>query len=614
MSIEILRPSFTLTEDRLKEFAAVVPEAFADGKINWDTLREVLGEHLEDESQEHFGLFWPGKRDARRLAALPSKGTLVPQPGQGVNEDNTHNLFIEGDNLEVLKLLQKSYAGRVKLIFIDPPFNTGHDFVYPDNYSEPLQAYLGKSGLLNDQGQVLSTNTKASGRYHSNWLSMIYPRLLLSRNLLMDDGSIFVVIDDNEYNTLRGILNEIFGEENFLGSIIWQHSVQGKNDVKGISVHHNYLLAYSKTTEFIPSLMPRTEEHNKAYSNPDNDSNGPWRAGDYRSPHYRENLRFDIITPSGKKILPPKFGWRWSKEEVQKKIESKEIIFLDNETKILRKIYLNDQEGRVTESIWFGKDVGTTRQAAQELKDLFNGVAPFDTPKPVSLLYKIFKLSGLTDGDIVLDYFAGSCSTAHAILQYQLNNIKLKFLMVQLPEPTPSGSVARELGYKTISSIGIERIKRVIKVVNKNEKGKNKLFDGLDFGFKCFKLNISNYAEWQDISGKDTTQLELSFEKAKTPLIDGWKPENLLIEILLMQGFPLDCRIRNLSEFKKNDFKEISSEFCQHRLYICLDIKIHIDTIAALHLHPEDIVVCLDNALSDEAKITLADQCNLKVI
>jgi adenine-specific DNA-methyltransferase len=226
MSIEKLRPSFTFTEDRLKELAAVVPEAFADGKINWNTLQEALGEYLEDENQEHFGLTWPGKREARRLAAMPSKGTLITQPGQGVNEDTTRNVFIEGDNLEVLKLLQKSYAGRIKMIYIDPPYNTGNDFVYPDDYSEPLEAYLQRTGQVGEAGQILATNTRASGRYHSNWLSMMYPRLLLARQLLSDDGVIFVNIDDNEEHHLRILLNEIFGEENFRANISWQKNIR----------------------------------------------------------------------------------------------------------------------------------------------------------------------------------------------------------------------------------------------------------------------------------------------------------------------------------------------------------------------------------------------------
>ena len=227
MPISKLRPAFTFTEDRLRELQAVVPEAFADGKINWDTLREALGEALEDETKEHFGLFWPGKREARRLAAMPSKGTLIPQPGAGVDEENTHNLFIQGDNLEVLKLLQKSYAGRVKMIYIDPPYNTGNDFVYPDDYSEPLDAYLERTGQVDEAGQLLTTNSRASGRFHSNWLNMIYPRLLLARQLLQEDGLIFISIDDNEVQHLRQIMDEMYGAENFIAQLVWLNQEGG---------------------------------------------------------------------------------------------------------------------------------------------------------------------------------------------------------------------------------------------------------------------------------------------------------------------------------------------------------------------------------------------------
>jgi len=245
MPIEKLRPLFTFTEDRLKELQAVVPEAFADGRINWDTLREALGETLEDETQEHFGLFWPGKRDARRLAAMPSKGTLVPQPGQGMDEDTTHNIFIEGDNLEVLKLLQKSYAGRIKMIYIDPPYNTGNDYVYPDDYSEPLEAYLKRTGQVDEAGQLLTTNSRASGRFHSNWLNMMFPRLLISRGLLSNNGVIFVSIDDNEVQHLRVLMGEVFGEENFVAQIPWQSRQSVQNDTD-ISVNHEYIRLYSK--------------------------------------------------------------------------------------------------------------------------------------------------------------------------------------------------------------------------------------------------------------------------------------------------------------------------------------------------------------------------------
>jgi len=248
---EKLRPSFTFTEDRLRQLRQVVPEAFADGKINWEVLREALGNYLEDEEacEEHFGLFWPGKRQGRRLAALPPKGTLVPAPGEGVNEDKTHHIFIEGENLEVLKLLQKSYAGRVKMIYIDPPYNTGKDFIYEDDYSEPLEAYLKRTGQMDEEGRRLTTNTKASGRFHSNWLNMIYPRLLLARQLLREDGVIFVSIDDNEAHNLRSILDELFGMENFIAQFVWEGG--RKNDSKFVSISHDYILCYAKNKELL---------------------------------------------------------------------------------------------------------------------------------------------------------------------------------------------------------------------------------------------------------------------------------------------------------------------------------------------------------------------------
>ena len=620
MPISKLRPAFTFTEDRLRELQAVVPEAFADGKINWDTLREALGEALEDETKEHFGLFWPGKREARGLAALPSKGTLIPQPGQGVDEDNTHNLFIEGDNLEVLKLIKKSYANQIAAIFIDPPYNTGKEFVYPDDYSEPLESYLKKVGAVDEEGTLLSTNTKASGRFHSNWLNMMYPRLRIARDLLKPDGVIFASIDDNEIHHLRNLMDEVCGEENFISSIIWQHSIQPKGYLGKFSIHHNYILCYRRSEEFDLGGLERTEEHNKNYSNPDNDPNGFWRTGDVRNALYRPNLIYDISTPSGKVIKPPENGWRWSKETVQKKIQTGEIIFNKDETRIIRKIYLNKLDERAPETIWFGKDVGTTRDANRELKELFNGKTPFDTPKPVGLLKRILELS--TDparGDIVLDFFAGSSPIAQAVIEMNMQDGgNRRFICVQLPEKvdgtSPSGIDALSLKLKTISEVGKERIRRVIKKRKSEQKGKLKLEKNKDLGLKCFGLDKSNFSELQQFTGKDTAQLELHFGKAETPLIEGWKPENLLSESLLLQGFPLDSKVRSLPEFKSNDVQQITSEFVGHHLYICLDKKVKAETVAKINLRPEDILVCLDSALSNEAKVKLADQCNLKVI
>ncbi len=282
MTVERLRPSYTFTQDRLAELQSVVPEAFADRKINWDVLKEALGAFLEEESPdaEHFGLFWPGKRDARRLAALPSKGTLVPAPGEGISEDTTSNIFIEGDNLEVLKLLQKSYAGRIKMIYIDPPYNTGNDFVYKDDFREPLEDYLRKTGQMDEGGRMLTTNTRADGRFHSNWLNMMYPRLFLARQLLREDGVIFVSIDDNEASNLRLIMSELYGEENFIAQIVWKKSYGGGAKAKFVVGLHEYILCYAQNREALGSIeLPPNPETRKYYTSRDEkfETRGPFR-------------------------------------------------------------------------------------------------------------------------------------------------------------------------------------------------------------------------------------------------------------------------------------------------------------------------------------------------
>lgn len=320
---EKLRPTFTFDEDRLAQLRAVVPEAFADGKVNWETLREALGAMLEDETQEHFGLTWPGKREARRLAALPPQGTLVPAPGEGVDEADAPHLFIEADNLEALKLLLKSYAGRVKMIYIDPPYNTGNDFIYEDDYSEPLEAYLRRTGQVDEAGRRLTTNTRASGRFHSRWLSMMYPRLLLARQLLRDDGVIFVSIDDNEVHHLRMLMNEVFGEENFLAQIVWQKIHSLKNDARFFSDTHEYLVCFAKSIEMVRiNLLPRTEKMDSRFMNPDNDPRGPWASGDLVANEERKDGYYEVVGPTGKVFNVPKGKhWVYSKENMEQMIE-----------------------------------------------------------------------------------------------------------------------------------------------------------------------------------------------------------------------------------------------------------------------------------------------------
>lgn len=351
------------------------------------------------------------------------------------------NLIVHGDNLEALKALMPFYKGKVKCVYIDPPYNTGNeDWRYNDNVNSPkIREWIKKA--VGREGEDLTR--------HDKWLCMMYPRLKLLRELLSDDGAIFVSIDDNEHHNLRLLLDEIFGEKCFVGDVIWQHSIQPKGYTDKFSVHHNYTVCYSKSSSFILAPLARTDEHNVNYKNPDNDPRGPWRTGDVRNALYRPNLKYEITTPSGKKIAPPENGWRWSKETIAEKIKTGEIFFNKDETRIIHKIYLENVNGRAAETIWFGKDVGTTRDAAAEIKELF-GKLVFETPKPTGLIRRILEIS-TNDGDLILDSFAGSGTTAHAVMQINSDTKSTRnFILVEMDD-----NVAKK--------ITAERVKKAIK-------------------------------------------------------------------------------------------------------------------------------------------------------
>ncbi|HQI50209.1 MAG TPA: site-specific DNA-methyltransferase [bacterium] len=617
MPITKLHPTFTFDEDRLAQLRAVVPEAFADGRINWETLRAALGEHLEDDEAdaEHFGLFWPGKRAARRLASQPSRGTLVPQPGLGVNEATTRHLFIEGDNLEVLKLLLKSYAGQVKLIYIDPPYNTGNDFIYSDDFTEPLEAYLRRTGQMDEEGQALTTNPKASGRFHSNWLNMMYPRLLLARQLLSSDGVIFVSIDDNEVHNLRQLMDEVFGEENFIGVFVWKsrHNVDSRNKT-GYSKDHEYVLAYGA------GIQGRFIDESK-YSNPDNDPRGPWMSDNLvglASIEKRPNLHYSLVNPeTGINYGCPPKGWRYNRETMNVLISEGKIIWPSNpEGRPRRKKFISELQSHFTGLSSLLTEVPTTSVGTQEVRAIFNADI-FDFPKPLDLIKSLIEQAATSD-DIVLDFFAGSCPIAEAVFEINSEgNTNLQFIAVQLPEPTKAGSPARLAGYSTIADIGRERIRRVIARMQAEAAGQETTDDGRpapDLGFRSYRLARSHFKAWQDYTGEQAAELETLFTQFESPLVESWEPSALLTELLLLEGFPLDSRVRPLPAFTANTLLEVSSDFCAHRLTVCLDARLHPETLAALDLRAEDTFICLESALDDEAKLRLADRCNLKVV
>jgi len=638
MTMQKLRPTFTFTEDRLRQLQQVVSEAFADGKINWETLREALGEYLEDETQEHFGLTWPGKREARRLAALPPQGTLVPAPGEGVDEETTHNLFIEGENLEVLKLLQKSYAGRVKMIYIDPPYNTGNDFIYEDDYSEPLEAYLKRTGQMDEAGRRLTTNTRASGRFHSRWLSMIYPRLLLARQLLREDGVIFVSIDDNEVHHLRQVMNEVFGEQNFIALLPWKGKGGGA-DSKYLMQSHEYILLFAKEKELF-TIGEEVKE--TSYPKYDNLARRHYRTqlarkwGSNSRRIDRPNLYYPVIAPDGKEVYPKLPSgedgcWRWSKLRMEREIKNGNIEFelINGEWIVYERIWEPSDGQNTTKkfSTWLD-NVGSTASGTKELIELFGNRA-FDFPKPTSLLCHLLSIANTSDDDIILDFFSGSCTTAHAVLAQNLEDGgNRQFIMVQLPEPTPPDSEARKAGYATIAEIGKERIRRVIRKMKEETApvgGQLSLTAAedapaapLDLGFKVLKLTRSHFREWTPLQPTDARTLDNLFEQHASPLVDGWRRDGLLSEILLLEGFPLDSQVIPLDGFDENTLWRVHHEDIGHELFICLDEKIQPATVEWLKsgeiLRRDDLFICLDSALTDEAKVVLDDRLRLKVI
>jgi adenine-specific DNA-methyltransferase len=629
VTIQKLRPSFTFTQDRLTELQSVVPEAFADGAINWDVLKEAVGAFVEDEGPdaEHFGLFWPGKRDARRLAALPSRGTLKPALGEGMNEDITSNIFIEGDNLEVQKLLLKSYAGMVKMIYIDPPYNTGNDFIYKDNFWEPLEDYLRKTGQADDEGKLLTTNTRADGRFHSNWLSMMFPRLRLARQLLQDDGVIFISIDDHEVYNLRLIMNEVFGEESFLATFVWRRRASSALADKLVSVDHEYVVAYQRGG--FKSFFGKQKDYAN-YKNPDNDPNGDWTLGDLTvgmTKEQRPNQFYDLVDPKTGRVFPanPNRVWAFIPESMDQQIAAGRVVFPeDSDKRPMVKRYKKNLKSEVNPiSTWIKSfsertellevtelETGLNAEGTRLIQELF-GATVFNYSKPVSLIISLMKHCTSND-DIVLDLFAGSCTTAQAVLE--LNHVddgNRRFIMLQLPEPTGNPQLP------TIAEIGKKRIRFVIDKIKREDQNMLDLSNREkqeDLGFKVFKLSNSNFKVWQDYQGEDIPELETLFDGIETPLIEGWNQTDLLIEILLLQGFPLDSTIIRQDEFTHNNIHMVDSDAYAHRLFVCLDEKIKDDTIAQLQLRSEDIFVCLDSALTDQSKMRLADVSNLNII
>ena len=446
---------------------------------------------------EAYEFNWVGKQAARAEVLEPIKKTLRPVKEDSVDWDNTQNLYIEGDNLEVLKLLQKSYLGKVKMIYIDPPYNTGNDFVYHDDFAMSADEYAEASGSVDELGNKYIKNMDSNGRFHSDWCSMMYSRLMVARTLLTEDGVIFISIDEHEEENLKKISNEIFGCSNFVGTIIWERAFAPKNDAKYLSDSHDYVLVFAKTIDkFQIGLLPRSEEANARYKNPDNDPRGPWTADNMTVKTYSANYDYEIVTPNGSVMFPPNGRcWFTSKERMDKLIKENRVWFGETGGNMprLKRFLCDVQQGMTATTIWKYTEVGHNQEGRQELKKLFDNKGYFDGPKPLRLISRILTIANLSANSIILDFFSGSATTAHAVMQLNAEDGgNRKFIMVQLPEETPEDSEARKAGYNTIPEIAKERIRRAGKKIK--EESPLTTAD-LDTGFRVFRLDEGNYED-----------------------------------------------------------------------------------------------------------------------
>lgn len=532
-----------IVPDNVEKIAALFPNVITEAEdekgrlfkaVDFELLRQELSDCVVDGDRERYRLTWPGKNKAMLLANIPTTKTLRPVKEDSVDWDNTENLYIEGDNLEVLKILQESYLNKIKCIYIDPPYNTGKDFIYRDDFRQSREEYMAESGQVDDDGNRLFQNTESNGRFHSDWLSMMYPRLKLARNLLRDDGVIFINIDDNEVHNLRKICDEIFGEKNFVGNIVWQKKYGPANDAKMISHTHEHIMVYAKSTDmWEPGLLPRNDKQMKAFKNPDNDPRGPWRASDLSARTYNASCDYVIKGPTGKLFSPPPSrSWIVNKKRFEQLLEDNRITFgADGNGRPMQKKFLSEVKKGITPETWWDRNkVGDNKIARYEIKALFPENI-FDTPKPSRLLYYICRVAKVEQNDVVLDFFSGSATTAHAVMQLNAEDGgNRKYIMVQLPEPCPEDSEAYKAGFKNIAGIGKERIRRAAQKI-KEETGAD-----IDYGFRVFKADSSNmkdvYYRPEELTQQQLIETVSNIKEDRTG-------EDLLVHVMLEWGLEL---------------------------------------------------------------------------
>lgn len=589
--------SMTPTDDRLDALRATFPEVFREGKVDVDALRRSLGEWV-DPGPERFGLTWPGKAECMRVIQEPSIGTLVPMPEESVDWDTTQNVIIEGENLEVLKLLQKAYYGKVKLIYVDPPYNTGKEFIYPDNFKEGLADYLRYSGQVDEEGFKLSANAETDGRYHSKWLSMMYPRLFLARNLLREDGVIFVSIDDHEVHNLRALMNEIFGEENFITSFVWEKRTTRENR-RAFSISHDYISCFARNKpqfELTRGLLPLSEAAEGRYANPDNDPRGGWQSVSLNAQagHATKDQFYEITTPGGRTLEPPQGRcWSVTRRRLEELIADGRVWFGADGMNVprLKHFRSESRDGLTPHTLWRATEVGTNDSATKHLNDLLGVDAAFDTPKPVELVTRIVQIGAPNDGDLVVDFFAGSGTTGEAVIAAGAQDGSVRrFLLVQLPEP-----VELEGGQHLADLLRI-RLRAVIE----SERHTPSLgAQESDLGFRSLRLTPSNFTIW-DSSARAPDALEEQLAMSVEHVVEGAAEQAMLTELLLKAGYPLTSPVEEV------DFGGVPGHaIAEGALLVCLSSELSIEAFEAMVEREPAMILVLDAGFggSDELKV-----------